>query len=154
MARLRLHCPNCSHSEPASSEALLSRLHSAGLLRRASRKEREDLDYLMALARTIADRWPCAACDAIGLKIEEADEATDEFDGGRPCDACGKMIPAERIKLFPETTLCTNCQSVIDHGGTPDTQEYCPRCGSLMQIRSARGSGVARYALVCPQCRR
>ena len=148
------HCPACRQTEQLSSDVLVSRLQSAGLLKRASREERQDLAYLMALAKTVAGQWPCGACGASGLRIEEAEGPIDEFDAGQPCAACGKMIPAERLELFPGTTLCTACQSTVDRGGTPDTEEYCPRCGTRMQIRAGRASGVARYALVCPQCRR
>jgi len=154
MARLTLHCTACRHTEPASSDALVSRLQQAGLLKRATREERKDVGYLMALTKTVAGQWICPDCGAAGLTVAEADGPIDEFDGGRPCAACGKMVPAERLELFPDTTLCTACQSKVDRGGTPDTQEYCPRCGTLMQIRATRGSGVARYSLVCPQCRR
>ena len=154
MTRLRLHCSNCRHSELVGSEALVLRLRAAGLLKRASGEEIKDVEYLAALAQPLADSWPCRECGGVGLTVEISDGDDDDFDSGQPCAACGKVIPAERMELFPGTTLCTTCQSVVDRGGTPDTQEYCPRCGSLMQIRSARGSGVARYALVCPQCRR
>jgi DNA-directed RNA polymerase subunit M/transcription elongation factor TFIIS len=151
---MKLRCPTCHHAAPASAEALLARLQQSGLLKRASREERKDLAYLVALAQTVADQWPCPACDGIGLTVDDAAGGGVDFAGGQPCAACGKMIPAERMELFPNTTLCTACQSIVDAGGTPDTQEYCPRCGSLMQIRAAGGSGVARYALVCPECRR
>src|SRR5687767_9312605 len=111
MTGLHLFCNRCHHSQPASREALLVRLQDAGLLKRASREERKDLDYLAALARTVAGRWLCPSCGAMGLAVEEADPASDDFDAGRPCAACGKKIPAERTELFPDTTLCTACQS-------------------------------------------
>jgi RNA polymerase-binding transcription factor DksA len=88
------------------------------------------------------------------MEVVEGDEVTDDFNAVCPCAACGKMIPAERLELFPDTTLCTACQSTVDRGAAPDTEEYCPRCGARMQVRAARSAGVARYALVCPQCRR
>ena len=154
MSLISFHCPACRHTESSDSERLILRLQGAGLLKRASRDERKDLDYLLALARTVVDKWPCPACGAGGLTVEEIDGPADDFEVGQPCAACGQMIPAERMELFPDTTLCTACQSIVDRGGTPDTQEYCPRCGSLMQIRAGRSSGVARYALVCTQCRR
>ncbi len=154
MAFLTWHCPACRHTEQSGSETLLARLQSAGLLKRASRDERQDLPYLLALAETVAGQWNCPACGAAGLKVSDAEGSLDEFDQGQPCAACGKMIPPERMELFPETTLCTSCQAVVDRGGTPDTQEYCPRCGTRMQVRPARGAGVSHYALVCPQCRR
>jgi predicted RNA-binding Zn-ribbon protein involved in translation (DUF1610 family) len=154
LTHLSFHCRACRHTEPSDRDNLISRLQGAGLLKRATRQERKDLPYLLALARTVSDQWLCPACGAAGLTLDEADGPADDFEAGQPCAACGKMIPAERMELFPDTTLCTACQSIVDSGGTPDTQEYCPRCGSLMQIRAGRASGVAHYALVCPHCRR
>lgn len=153
MAYLTWRCPVCRHSEPSGSETLIARLQSAGLLKRATREERSDLSYLLALAETASQRWHCPDCGASGVTVAEKD-ASHDVDGGKPCAACGKLIPPARIELFPETSLCTSCQSTVDRGGTPDTEEYCPRCGTRMQIRAAGGSGVSRYALVCPHCRR
>ena len=31
----------------------------------------------------------------------------------RPCAACGKMIPAERIELLPDTRLCVECSAEV-----------------------------------------
>lgn len=153
MAYLTWRCHVCQHGEQSGSETLIARLQSAGLLKRATREERSDLDYLLALAETACQRWHCPDCGASGFTVAEKD-TSDDFGGGKPCAACGKLIPAERIEVFPETSLCTSCQSTVDRGGIPDTEEYCSRCGTRMQIRAAGGSGVSRYALVCPQCRR
>jgi DNA-directed RNA polymerase subunit M/transcription elongation factor TFIIS len=154
MPFISLRCSACGHCEQSDSQALISRLQGAGLLKRATRAEQKDVPYLLALAQTVSDRWPCPACGAGGLTVEEAEGPADDFERGQLCAACGNGIPAERMELFPDATLCTACQAIVDRGGSPNTQEYCPRCGSLMQIRAGRGSGVARYALVCPQCRR
>lgn len=154
MSFLTWCCPTCHQTEHTGLDTLLARLQAAGLLKRASREERQDVAYLVALGTSVADRWSCPACGAAGVSVSQDDERDGDFDGGRPCAACGELIPAERLELFPETTLCTACQSTVERGGAPDTQEYCPRCGVPMQIQAARGAGITRYALLCPQCRR
>ena len=132
----------------------MARLESAGLLKRAGKQERCDTAYLLALAEKVTGQWKCPSCDSSGMSVAVAEETTHGSGRGRPCAACGNLIPAERLELFPEMALCVTCQSAVDRGQPPDTQEFCPRCGNRMQIRTGRGAGVARYALVCPQCRR
>ncbi|HZL88078.1 MAG TPA: TraR/DksA C4-type zinc finger protein [Pirellulaceae bacterium] len=154
MDLLTWHCPACRFTEPSDRQALIARLQSAGLLKRASKEELQDFAYLLALANTATNRWNCPGCGAAGYSVAAADDFADEFAAAKECSACGQRIPPERLELFPDATLCVDCQSAIDRGSAPDTQEFCPRCGSRMQVRAARGAGVARYALVCPQCRR
>src|SRR5688500_8196341 len=146
-------CDVCGYRGTADSETILARLQQAGLLKRAAKEERRDVAYLRAVAESAAARLACPACGVAGLHLN-AEEPNDPFDAGRPCAACGQRIPAERIELFPETTLCVACQSKVDAGAAPNTQEYCPRCGTPLQVRLRQGAGVSRYDLVCPQCRR
>lgn len=50
----------------------------------------------------------------------------------RPCQRCGKDIPAERIEALPETRLCLPCSQ--DVGGDFDRsfkQESLGKTGSL-----------------------
>lgn len=154
MAFLTWHCPACRHSEPSGSETLVARLQAAGLLRRAGKDERNDVAFLLALAESAADRWNCPACGATGFSVASEEDFQDGLAAAKSCAACGKSMPQERLELFPDATLCVQCQGAVDRGGAPDTQEYCPRCGTRMQVRAARAAGLSRYALVCPQCRR
>lgn len=151
--KLVWQCDACGLRGPANSEAIVERLQQAGLLKRAAKEERQDQAYLLAVAESAGARLACPACGAAGLHLGD-EQQHDPFDGSRPCAACGQAIPAERFELFPETTLCVACQSKVDQGAAPDTQEYCPRCGNPLQVRLRHGAGVARYGLVCPQCRR
>jgi hypothetical protein len=50
----------------------------------------------------------------------------------RPCERCGRVIPIERIEVFPETRLCVECSKAV--GGEFDltiTSENLAKAGSL-----------------------
>ena len=70
----------------------------------------------------------------------------------RRCDDCGQAIPRERLELFPQSRLCVACQSRDEKGERPVEVEYCPRCGSAMELAPSRTSGITRYRLVCRSC--
>jgi hypothetical protein len=82
------------------------------------------------------------------------DEFDDEAWGAvvRRCTSCKQVIPAERVELFPDVTLCVQCQRVDEAGGTADTPDYCPRCGAIMTTQMHTGSGITRYRMTCSGC--
>jgi hypothetical protein len=50
----------------------------------------------------------------------------------RPCERCGKIIPAERIEAMPETRVCVECSKAV--GGEFQisyVQENLAKSGSL-----------------------
>jgi hypothetical protein len=50
----------------------------------------------------------------------------------RPCERCGKEIPAERVEVLPDTRLCLECSRAV--GGEFDvmiTPENLSKSGSL-----------------------
>jgi hypothetical protein len=50
----------------------------------------------------------------------------------RPCERCGKEIPAERVEVLPDTRLCLECSQAV--GGEFDvmiTPENLSKSGSL-----------------------
>jgi hypothetical protein len=147
-----LVCPRCQQREGQRPDQLLERLRAAGVMRRA---EKPDEAEIVELFRVQQAKLACAACGHVGLSLEEPkpDEGADWGDP-QPCERCGALIPAERLELFPNTTLCVKCQQASERGGDSGPAEYCPHCGSIMQLRKARGSGITRYALECPSCRR
>ena len=110
-----------------------------------------DMPLLLELFRTAADRSTCDACQHTGLTVSPG--PADEWGDERACESCGKAIPRERLELFPDSTLCVTCQQRAD--SLPrGTDDYCPRCGAKMTVRQKKGPGIARYELVCPECRR
>lgn len=145
-------CPACGARTTERPDQVLARLRGAGLLRRA---KDPDLSELVELFRAASDRLTCDACGAAGLRLEVPADQDDDEDWGdpQPCEQCGALIPAERLELFPDTKLCVACQQQAEKGGGDTGEvEYCPRCGSIMQLRKTR-SGITRYVMECPQCR-
>jgi hypothetical protein len=135
-------------------DAVLARLRSIGMVTR----DVPDDATLTELARVAAKKLSCPGCEGVGLLVEHAPDDDAELWGDPiPCEVCGKMIPAERLAVFPDSKVCTLCQGKLDRGESVGKTEYCPRCGSPMTLRASRGSGITRYQLVCSlgsQCRR
>jgi predicted RNA-binding Zn-ribbon protein involved in translation (DUF1610 family) len=119
------------------------------------RDDAREPEMLLQLAHAAAARMLCRSCGSGGARVELVPDA-DEWDGpAKECAACGARIPPERLELFPEMDLCATCQQQTERGQTPDEHDdYCPRCGTRMIVRSRRGSGVAGYEQVCPACRK
>jgi DNA-directed RNA polymerase subunit M/transcription elongation factor TFIIS len=156
MARTFYHdlvCPACQRRETLSPDQLLARLRNAGALRRATAPE---ADEIAELAQVHAARMTCDDCGHLGLSLQEPLIEEDDEDWGdpKPCERCGALIPAERLELFPNTTLCVKCQQSSERGEDTGAVEYCPRCGNILQLRKSRGDGIARYVMECPSCRR
>jgi hypothetical protein len=109
---------------------------------------------MLELARVAAPQATCGACGGAGLCLQ-ADSDSDWPEAPR-CGQCGAAIPAERLEVFPNAELCAACQAASDAGRVAPAADYCPRCGSAMQVRPMRGAGVTRYRLTCsrwPECR-
>jgi predicted RNA-binding Zn-ribbon protein involved in translation (DUF1610 family) len=145
-------CGRCGFVERLDPLDLVARLRRLGMLKRGDDIEPE---YLLEISAAARDRLTCSSCGRSGVLVQLAEER-DEFDAPtQPCAACGAAIPAERLELFPESELCAACQQRVDRGQTPDQHDdYCPRCGARMIVRQRRGSGIAGYELICPECRR
>ena len=51
---------------------------------------------------------------------------------------------------------CVACQGRKEAGIAEEEPEYCPHCGSLVELRVGRGPGITRYRRFCtgqPPCR-
>ena len=130
---------------------MLRRLHAIGRLRRAQDPDPEVVQELFAAS---AGRFPCGECGRVGLTIESVeDEFEKDWPEIRTCSSCGAAIPAERVSLFPNVTLCVACQQMSERGGEGEETEYCPKCGAPVEVRPTRGPGVTRYEMACSQCR-
>jgi predicted RNA-binding Zn-ribbon protein involved in translation (DUF1610 family) len=148
---IQLRCPQCSASVRCGPEDRLMRLRQAGLLRREKEPEAA-LVHELFLAT--AARFICAECGCVGLTVVPVEDEFDDAEWGQParnCEACRQPIPAERLELFPHTTLCVACQRGAETGQDQGPAEYCPRCGNVLVLRAIR-RGVTEYALVCPEC--
>jgi predicted RNA-binding Zn-ribbon protein involved in translation (DUF1610 family) len=151
-ARLAWNCPYCGSQERIDAAELSARLRKLGMLKRDDQRDR---DFLISLAASQSARLTCSQCGRGGVKVETADNRDEWELPSRPCVACGEPIAPERLELFPQSELCAACQQRVDRGQSPDQHDdYCPRCGARMTIRQKRGSGIAAYEMICPDCRR
>ena len=145
-----LRCSKCGHEEFCRPSQLLQRMQQAGLLRRLANPDPALVQELLPSAFA---KFRCEKCDAIGLVGEETVDDEEAWEESRACDKCREPIPRERLDLFPDATRCARCEenAVSDPG---EELEYCPRCGSPMQLKLSTRPGVTRYAMACPDCRR
>ena len=60
-------------------------------------------------------------------------------------------------RLFQVPSAAQSCQGLAESDKLAEAEpDYCPHCGSLVEIRVSRGSGITRYKRVCtglPPCR-
>ena len=155
MLSVALSCSQCGWQTTSGEDQLATRLRTIGLLRRAPHPPRE---MVAELLKSNASRLPCDQCANIGLLIGPADDVDDSTDWQQAvvCEVCRKPIPPERLEIFPNAQRCVACQDVADRGAEPEEPDFCPKCGSLVELRVSRGSGTTRYKLFCtgnPPCR-
>jgi hypothetical protein len=150
---VRVTCPACSASSLWGPQQVLDRLRTVGLLRR---QKEPDWDLIYEVFPSAVDRMVCSQCGQRGLSVAEAEDEWDDepSNPGRCCSGCGQPIPPERLAAFPDTQRCITCQQTAERGEDASEPEYCPRCGTPMQLQRRRGSGLAGYQMVCPECRR
>lgn len=146
-------CRRCAWGSVENRDQIVARLRAIGMLTR----EVPDDATLLELIRSASGRLPCSECKAVGLGFELARDDDAELWGDPiPCEACGAMIPAERLEIFPDGKFCATCQAKLDRGELAGPTEYCPRCGSPLILRLSGGGGITRYQSVCsqgPRCR-
>jgi hypothetical protein len=86
-----------------------------------------------------------------------ADDDDGDWQAAVLCEVCRQPIAAERLEALPGTNRCVACQGKAELAGVHDEEpEYCPYCGSLVEIRVSRGAGITRYRRFCtgsPPCR-
>ncbi len=150
MLAKELSCPACGWRTVAGSTDLATRLRLIGQLRR----EAEPADGLIeALLPEAVGRMTCPGCKAIGLRVTDAveeDYAWDDWQAATLCEACRKPIPPERLEALPGSKRCVGCQGLSESGADDaDEPEFCPRCGSLMELRVSGRGGPTRYRLFC-----
>lgn len=145
-------CPNCGRRESLRPEQMAAKLRTVGLLRRADDPEPDLVAELFSAALA---RLRCEHCGNLGLALAEPEElAADDWGDPVPCERCGHPIPPERLELFPDSKLCVACQQKAEQGAAGGQVEYCPHCGDILQLRKSGGSGITRYTMFCPSCRR
>jgi RNA polymerase-binding transcription factor DksA len=149
--RIELQCPHCGASEVLDESGLIHRLQAEGMLRR---EKEPDWDLAEQLLRSRANDLSCRDCGATGLNVVSAGRTyVDEWDDGRNCERCGKVIPAERLEVFPDSRCCSACQQKSEQGDSGEEAEFCSHCGAVLKLRQSQ-RGLARYVMYCPDCGR
>jgi hypothetical protein len=137
---------------------VIARLRIIGALRREP--EPSD-DLLEALFLDGARRMTCPLCKEVGLRATPASD-DDSAENGNwlaavLCEICRQPIAVERLEAVPGTKRCVACQGQAESaGGYVEEPEYCPHCGSLVELRVSKGAGITRYRRFCtgsPPCR-
>jgi RNA polymerase-binding transcription factor DksA len=153
---LSIRCQNCGRRSNLPHTELLTRLRELGFLRREGEPSPE-LAIELAQSAIADGRWgTCPDCGSERWGAASSpDEVGDSADWGdaRHCQQCGAVIPVERLEIFPSSTHCARCQQQREHGPAPDEVEYCPHCGSIMQLKASSSPG-ATYRMHCLSCRK
>lgn len=155
MLSVQLECGDCGWRTVCGETAVVRRLRTLGLFRRATDPPAEIVREVLVAH---AEQLKCDHCDKIGLIIHLGAEAADrdEWEQVVVCEICRQPIPQERLEFSPNATRCVACQEATDRGESFVEAEYCPKCGSLLELRVSRAGGVTRYKHWCtgnPSCR-
>jgi Zn finger protein HypA/HybF involved in hydrogenase expression len=155
MLSVQLECGQCQWWTLCGEAEIVRRLRSVGAFRRSAEPPEE---LVREVLRSHGTRLACDRCQQPALTIREgaAGDEPGEWEQVVLCEICREPIPAERLEFNPRATRCAACQDAADRGRSFVEPDYCPRCGSLMEIRVSRGEGLTRYKLFCtgsPPCR-
>lgn len=154
MLSVELKCRDCGWRTVCGEDEIVRRLRKLGLFRRATSPPTE---LVREVLRDQGSRLACDNCGAADLTIElDSGGDEDEWEQVVVCEICREPIPPERLEFKPNATRCVNCQDATDRGQSFVEPEYCPKCGSLLELRVSRGRGMTRYKLWCtgnPPCR-
>jgi len=154
MFSYELECSHCGWRTVCGLGDAIGRLKLIGLLRRDTEPEEE---LVAALLLEAAPRMTCPLCKEKRLtaRAHEASEE-DDWQAAVLCEICREPIDPERLEAIPGTKRCALCQGKAEAGRLEDEPDYCPQCGSIVELRVSRGSGITRYKRVCtgqPACR-
>jgi Zn finger protein HypA/HybF involved in hydrogenase expression len=151
----QLSCTQCNWQTLSDLEDAVLRLRYVGYLRRVRDPDADLVGELLPLA---ASQMICPQCESHGLVAVDADDAAggDEWQTAVLCEVCREPIPSERLEALPGTRRCVKCQNAAERGDAQEEPEFCPKCGSLVELRVSRGGGITRYKRFCtgvPPCR-
>ncbi len=160
MQQVTLGCPHCNWQAICNQAEVEHRLRGLGLLRRAPHPPGE---LVAELLNANLSRLSCDACGNTGIVLardhednNDDDRPSDDWQQAIVCEVCKKLIPPERVEIFPDARRCVDCQGLADRGEEPQEPDFCPKCGSLVELRVSRGTGITRYKRFCtgsPACR-
>lgn len=149
---LELRCPQCRRRETCGPQQIVDWLLKARKLRPNRVPELEILYELFAAA---AGQFTCPGCKHAGLDVANALDDVHAFPPAPACAACGLAIEPERVEAIPNVRFCAACQRKRESGRPVEEKDYCPRCGSPMEVRVIQDGARTRYVLGCsarPPC--
>jgi hypothetical protein len=155
MLSVQLECRGCSWWTLCGEAEITRRLRTLGLFRRATDPPEE---MVREVLKSQGSRLPCDRCSKTGLSVRLDVDASErgEWEQVVVCEICREPIPLERLEIKPNATRCVACQDAADRGRSFVEPDYCPKCGSLLELRVSRAGGITRYKLWCtgnPSCR-
>ena len=107
-------CSNCGHSEVCGTPQMLAKLRDRGMFRREKEPDPVVVQELFAAQAT---EMVCSQCLAPAVDVVLLSDLDDQDWGqARICTRCGSPIPLERLEVFPDAVLCTDCQQAADRG--------------------------------------
>lgn len=152
---MKVCCPECRWEQMLDLSLKISLLKAVGFFRRDKSPVPEIVDQLYKEKQT--DLF-CPQCGELGLRSFEpsrTDQSIEEDDaqwgGSRKCIGCGTKIPSLRLEILPDTQQCTQC-AASGRTSMEDEREFCPKCGSQLQLEAIRNRGLARYEMRCKDC--
>ena len=155
MLSVQLECQDCGWWKLCGEAEVVRRLRPLGHFRRSAAPPEEIVREVLA---TDGHALACDRCKHKSLRVTPDPEQT-EGDGWEQvvvCELCREPIPPERLEFKPNSRRCVACQDAADRGKSFVEPDFCPKCGSLLEIRVSRGGGPTRYKLFCtghPPCR-
>jgi len=144
-----LYCATCDWSEVITLSRAMVWLRRAKMSGAKSDPTPEEIRELLPVA---AQRLECPDCGRQPLGIRAAEDDPSDWPEAAKCEVCGQPIPPERLEIMPGVKTCVACQSRDEKGEITAEVDYCPDCGSPMQLKARHGAGIARYVLYCSQC--
>jgi Zn finger protein HypA/HybF involved in hydrogenase expression len=157
MFSYELTCRNCGWRTVCGAADAAARLRVIGLLRRETNPDEATVAELFEES---APRMTCPICKEKRLVAKPsavAEDGGDDWQTAELCEVCREPIPPERLHAIPGAKRCAACQGKTEAGRLDaDEPDYCPHCGSLVEVRVSRGGGIARYKRFCtgdPPCR-
>lgn len=160
-----LACAKCGWQTTSGEDEIARRLRTLGLLRRSPHPLSEVVNELL---KANVHRLTCDACLQTGLynpsfstgisvrRSAAPDDDEGDWQQARICELCREPISPDRLEVFPAAKRCAKCQDIAERGADPDPVEYCPKCGSVLEMRVSSGGGITRYKQFCtgnPPCR-
>jgi Zn finger protein HypA/HybF involved in hydrogenase expression len=155
MFSYELTCRHCGWRTVCGLDGAIARLRLIGQLRRDKEPDESIVESLLLES---APRMTCPICKEKQLWAQPSTSEEDEtWATAVLCDICREPIAPERLEAIPNVKRCAACATRAEKGELSALEpDFCPHCGSLVEVRVSRGGGITRYKRVCsgdPPCR-